>query len=95
MHLGQKNSVVSSSLGVKNSKPTKSLGVKSHAPQLDADLIKSYTSDGIIINESNSNNTQREPILGVKLQSHKVNHNKNYLEKASKIRNEKSRNHFA
>lgn len=95
MYVGVKKSISSSSLGVKNSKPSLSLGVKSNGPQLDADLIKSYTSDGIIVNESNSNNTQREPILGVKLQTHKVVHNKNYLEKASKIRHEKSRNHFA
>lgn len=95
MHLGQKNSIVSASVGVKNSKPSLSLGVKSHSPQLDADLMKSYTSDGIIVNDSNSNSAQREPILGVKLQSYKVNHNKNHLEKASKIRNEKSRNYFA
>ena len=40
----------------------------------------------MIRNESNSNNMHREPILGVKLQSHKANHNRNYLEKATKIR---------
>ena len=95
MYLGQKSQRITSSLGVKSSTPYLSLGVKSHSPQLDADLIKSHTSDGIIRNESNSNSMHREPIIGIKLPSHKVNHNRNYLEKASKIRHEKNRNHFA
>ena len=96
MHLGQKSQRIISSLGVKSSIPHLSLGVKSYSPQLDVDsLIKNHTPDGIIRNESNSNNMHREPILGVKLQSHKVNHNRNYLEKATKIRHEKGRNHFA
>ena len=87
MHLGQKSQRIISSLGVKSSIPHLSLGVKSYGPQLDVDsLIKNHTPDGIIRNESNSNNMHREPILGVKLQSHKVNHNRNYLEKATKIR---------
>ena len=57
MHLGQKSQRIISSLGVKSSTPYLSLGVKSYSPQLDVDsLIKNHTPDGIIRNESNSNN---------------------------------------
>ena len=78
MHLGQKSQRIISSLGVKSSIPHLSLGVKSYGPQLDVDsLIKSHTPDGIIRNESNSNNMHHEPILCVKLQSHKVKYNRN------------------
>ena len=96
MNLGRKSSVITSSLGVKNSKPSLSLGVKqSHNPNMDMDnLMKQYTSDGIINNQSNSNYAQYEPIKGVNLPSHKVNHNKNYLEKAHKNKSEKGKNHF-
>ena len=87
MHLGQKSQRIISSLGVKSSIPHLSLGVKSYGPQLDVDsLIKNHTPDGIIRNESNSNNMHREPILGVKLKSDKVKYNNNNLEKASRIR---------
>ena len=62
---------------------------------MDADsLIKNHTSNGIINNNSNSNNSHHEPIKGINLPHHKVNHNRNYLEKAHKIISEKSRNHF-
>ena len=96
MNLGRKSSVITSSLGVKNSKPSLSLGVKqSHNPNMDMDnLMKQYTTDGIINNQSNSNYAHYEPIKGVNLPSHKVNHSRNYLEKAHKIKSEKSRNHF-
>ena len=95
MFLGQKSRRIISSLGVKSSIPHFSLGVKSYGPQLDDSLIKNHTPDGIIHNNFNSNSMQREPILGIKLQYHKVNHNGNYLEKARKIINEKNRNHSA
>jgi len=50
--------MIMSSLGVKNSRLFSSLGVKqSHNPQMDTDnLVKQYTSNGIINNQSNSNN---------------------------------------
>jgi len=97
MNLGRKYSVITSSLGVKNSKPSLSLGVKqSHNPHMDTDnVIKQYTLNGIINNQSNSNNTHYEPIKGINLPNHKVNHIKNHLEKSNKIISEKSRNHFA
>ena len=96
MHLGRKSSMIMSSLGVKNSRLFSSLGVKqSHNPQMDTDnLVKQYTSNGIINNQSNSNNNNYQPIKGINLPSHKVNHNRNYLEKPHKIRNQKDRNHF-
>ena len=57
MFLGQKSQRIISSLGVKSSTPYLSLGVKSYSPQLDVDsLVKNHTPDGIIRNESNSNN---------------------------------------
>lgn len=96
MSLGRKTSVVLSSLGVKNSRLYHSLGVKqSHSPNIDVDsLIRNQTSNGIINNTSNSNENNKQPIKGVNLPYHHVAQNKNYLEKAHKIRNEKDRNHF-
>ena len=97
MNLGSRSSIITASLGVKASNPSLSLGVRqSHNPHMDTDnLVKQYTSNGIINNQSNSNNNNYQPIKGINLPSHKVNHNRNYLEKPHKIRNEKDRNHFA
>ena len=97
MNLGNKSSLITSSLGVKKSVPSLSLGVKqSHNPQMDSsNLVKNYTSDGMINNHSNSNHSRRDPIKGISLPHTKVNHTRNHLEKASKIRHEKYRNHFA
>jgi len=98
MRLGVKSQVITSSLGVKNSRPTLSVGVKqSHNPHSDVgNLVKHHTSDGIIHNESNSNDTHREPIKGIQLPSHKsnVNLSRNSLEKAHKIKKSSENNHF-
>ena len=96
MHLGRKSSMIMSSLGVKNSRLFSSLGVKqSHNPQMDTDnLVKQYTSNGIINNHSNSNNNNFQPIKGINLPNQKVNRNINNIEKQHKIRNEQDRNHF-
>ena len=96
MSLGRKTSVVLSSLGVKNSRLYHSLGVKqSHSPNIDVDsLIRNQTSNGIINNTSNSNENNKQPIKGVNLPYHQAAQNKNFLEKAHKIRQEKDRNHF-
>ena len=98
MKLGNKSQVVTSSLGVKNSKPSLSLGVKqSHNPQLDiSNLIRNNTSDGIIRNESNSNDNSYQPIKGIQLSSNRshVNSNRNSIEKAHKIKHSSENNHF-
>ena len=97
MNLGRKSSVITASMGVKNSKPSLSLGVKqSHNPNMDTDnLMRANTSDGIINNQSNSNDTHYQPIKGVNIPHHKVIHKRNSLEKPHKIITEKSRNHFS
>ena len=97
MHLGRKSSMIMSSLGVKNSRLFSSLGVKqSHNPQMDTDnLVKQYTSNGIINNQSNSNNNNYQPIKGINIPNQKVNRNINNIEKPHKIRNEKNRNKFS
>ena len=98
MKLGNKSQVVTSSLGVKNSKPSLSLGFKqSHNPQLDiSNLIRNNTSDGIIRNESNSNDNSYQPIKGIQLSSNRshVNSNRNSIEKAHKIKHSSENNHF-
>jgi len=98
MKLGNKSQVVTSSLGVKNSKPSLSLGVKqSHNPQLDiSNLMRNNTSDGIIRNESNSNDNSYQPIKGIQLSSNRshVNSNRNSIEKAHKIKHSSENNHF-
>ena len=94
MNLGQKSSVIKSALGVKNSMPSLSLGVKSQAPHITTSSVHHNDTSAGIINESNGNNTHREPMMGVKLPHHKVNHNRNYLEKATKIKHEKGVNKF-
>ena len=98
MKLGNKSQVVTSSLGVKNSKPSLSLGVKqSHNPQLDiSNLLRNNTSDGIIRNESNSNDNSYQPIKGIQLSSNRshVNSNRNSIEKAHKIKHSSENNHF-
>jgi hypothetical protein len=98
MKLGQKSQVITSSLGVKNSKPSLSLGIKqSHNPHLDnIDSLRNYTSDGIINNESNSNDTHYQPIKGVPLSNHKnnINSNRNSIEKAHKMKRSSENNHF-
>ena len=97
MQLGVKSQVLTSSLGVKNSKPSLSLGVKqSHNPHLDFDtLVRNNTSDGIIHNESNSNDARYQPIKGIPLPSHRNNiqSNRNNLEKKHKLRSSEN-NHF-
>ena len=98
MKLGNKSQVVTSSLGVKNSKPSLSLGVKqSHNPQLDvSNLLRNNTSDGIIRNESNSNDNSYQPIKGIQLSNNRshVNSNRNSIEKAHKIKHSSENNHF-
>jgi len=98
MKLGNKSQVVTSSLGVKNSKPSLSLGVKqSHNPQLDiSNLMRNNTPDGIIRNESNSNDNSYQPIKGIQLSSNRshVNSNRNSIEKAHKIKHSSENNHF-
>ena len=97
MHLGRKSSMIMSSLGVKNSRLFSSLGVKqSHNPHMDADnLVKQYTSNGIINNHSNSNDNNNQPIKGINIPNQKVNRNINNIEKPHKIRNAKDRNKFS
>ena len=98
MKLGMKSQVLTSSLGVKQSRPTSSLGVKqSHNPHLDYDtLVKNNTSDGIIHNESNSNNAHYQPIKGIPLPSHRNNiqSNRNSLEKKHRVHKSSENNHF-
>ncbi len=98
MNLGQKAQVITSSLGVKNSKPSLSLGVKqSHNPYLDYDaVVRHNTSDGIINNESNSNDTHYQPIKGISLPNYKntINSNRNTTEKAHKIKRSSDKSHF-
>ena len=95
MRIGQKNQMIKLSQGVKNSKLSQVLGVKqSHNPKLDADTITKHNSpDGIIYNESNSNQNNMQPIKGVALSNHKSNNNTNSLEKKHKIRSSEN-NHF-
>ena len=66
-----------------------SLGVKqSHNPQLDiSNLIRNNTSDGIIRNESNSNDNSYQPIKGIQLSSNRthVNSNRNSIKKHIKL----------
>ena len=96
MQLGRKSQVITKSLGVKNSKPTSNVGIKqSHNPHMDSDyLVKDNTANGII-NHSNSNNNSLQPIKGVQLPYHKVEiRNRNYLEKAHKLKQSSDRNHF-
>jgi len=98
MNLGRKSQIVTSALGVKNSKPSSSLGVKqSHNPNLDLELLtRNYTSDGIIHNESNSNDVSYQPIKGVQVPSHKnnINSKRNSLEKAKRTHISSENNHF-
>jgi len=99
MKLGNKSQVVTSSLGVKNSKPSLSLGVKqSHNPQLDiSNLMRNNTPDGIIRNESTSNDNSYQPIKGIQLSSNRsrvTNSNRNSIEKAHKIKHSSENNHF-
>ena len=95
---GRKSQVVTSSLGLKNSKPSLSLGIKqSHNPHLDSDtLTRNYTSDGIINNESNSNDNHYQPIKGVHLPNYKntISSNRNNIEKAHKIKRSSDKSHF-
>ena len=97
MKLGLKSQVLGSALGVKNSKPTSSLGVKqSHNPNAEIEnLIRANTQDGSIHNESNSNDTHKQPIKGIQLPPHKNNikSNRNSLEKKHKVRSSEN-NHF-
>ena len=97
MHLGRRPSIRTASLGVRNLRSSFSLGVKqSHNPHMDVDnLVRQHTPNGIINNHSNSISSQREPIIGINLPQTKVNHARNYLEKAHKIIPEKKRNLFA
>ena len=79
MYSVKKSHVVTSSLGLKISKPSLSLGIKqSHNPHLDSDtLTRNNTSEGIINNESKSNDSQYQPIKGVHLPNYKSNINSN------------------
>ena len=93
MHLGQKSSFIKSALGVKKSIPHLSLGVKTQVPNyIVASSNHSNSSDGIIRNDSNGNNTHREPMLGVKLPHSNVSRNNNNLEKATRIRHPNNTN---
>jgi hypothetical protein len=98
MNLGQKSQFVTSSLGVKNSRPSLSVGVKqNHNPHVEfGALTRNNTSDGIIRNESNSNDIHYQPIKGIQLPSHKSNINlsRNNIEKAHKIKRSSENNHF-
>ena len=98
MRLGNKSQVIMSALGVKNSRPYSSLGVKqSHNPRLDVDaLIRNNTPNGIINNESNSNDTHYQPIKGISLPNYKntINSNRNTIEKAHKIKRSSDKSHF-
>ena len=97
MNLGRRSSIITASLGVKTSKPSLSLGVRqSHNPHMDTDnLVKQYTSNGIVNNHSNSNDNNNQPIKGINIPNQKVNRNINNIEKPHKIRNEKDRNKFS
>ena len=98
MNLGQKYQVITSSLGVKNSKASLSLGVKqNHNSNFDlGNVVKHNTSDGIINNESNSNDVHYQPIKGVSLSNHKntINSNRNSIEKAHRIKKSSDNKHF-
>ena len=98
MRIGQKNQMIKLSQGVKNSKLSQVLGVKqSHNPKLDADTITKHNSpDGIIYNESNSNQNNIQPIKGVSLPSHRNNiqSNRNSLEKQHRVHKSSENNHF-
>ena len=95
---GQKSYGYKSSSGVKNSVLSSSLGIKqNHNPHLDVGaLYRNYTPDGIINNDSNSNDTHYQPIKGIQLPSHKstINLNRNSIEKAHKIKRSSENNHF-
>ena len=95
MNLGQKSSLTSSILGVKNSVPSSSLGVKNQSTNMSTvNLNNNQISDGVIRNDSNGNNMQREPMLGVKLPSSKGYQNKSNLEKATKLRHNKGMHQY-
>ena len=99
MKLGIKSQFLTSSLGVKQSKIASSLGVKqSHNPYSNVDnLTRANTSDGIIHNESNSNNTHYQPIRGIQLPAHRnnISSNRNNLEKSKRIHKPSENNHFS
>ena len=98
MRIGQKNQMIKLSMGVKNSKLSQVLGGKqSHNPRLDADTITKHNSpDGIIYNESNSNQNNIQPIKGISLPSHRnnVQSNRNSLEKQHRVHKSSENNHF-
>ena len=96
MQLGRKYQNITSSLGVKNQKVSLGVGVKqNHNLHMDSDnSIKDNSANGII-NHSNSNVNSYQPIKGISLPSHKVETtNRNYLEKAHKIKRSSDRNNF-
>ena len=96
MQLGRKSQNITSSLGVKNQRVTLGLGVKqSHNPHMESDIPHKNNSSNGITNQSNSTNNSHQPIKGVQLPYHKVEpNNRNYLEKAHKIKRYSDRNKF-
>ena len=58
--------------------------------------MRNNTSDGIIRNESNSNDNSYQPIKGIQLSSNRshVNSNRNSIEKAHEIKHSSENNHF-
>ena len=96
MQLGRKSQKITKSLGVKNQKVTLGLGIKqSHNTSMDSmNLHKESTANGIT-NHSNSTINNYQPIKGIQLPYHKVEiKNRNYLEKAHKIKRSSDRNNF-
>ena len=94
---GQKSYGFKLSQGYKNLVSSSNSGVKQNNNILDVGaLIRNNTPNGIIYNESNSNDNNHQPIKGIQLSNHKsnVNSNRNNIEKAHKIKRSSENNHF-